>query len=100
LQKGGSFDDKTTCPLALPWNFQDGYDNIGQLTSALEKESRGVTNRFQEMFSYTYDKAGNLSVSNGANTFTAIAQDALGGRTRMDKIGDGGSTPKRNASFR
>jgi RHS repeat-associated protein len=37
------------------------YDNIGQLTSGLGKESGGTTNRWNEQFRYTYDAAGNLS---------------------------------------
>ena len=37
------------------------YDDIGQLQSALGKESGGTTNRWQERFFYGYDTAGNLS---------------------------------------
>ena len=37
-----------------------GYDGIGQLTSALGKESGGTTNRLVEQLRYSYDKAGNL----------------------------------------
>jgi RHS repeat-associated protein len=38
------------------------YDNIGQLTSALGKESGGVTNRLQEQLKYAYDAAHNLNI--------------------------------------
>lgn len=37
------------------------YDNMGELISALGKESGGVTNRWQEQFGYVYDAAGNLN---------------------------------------
>ena len=37
------------------------YDDIGQVMSALGKESGGATLRWQERFYYGYDKAGNLS---------------------------------------
>jgi RHS repeat-associated protein len=37
------------------------YDDSGQLTSALGKESGGTTNRWHERFFYRYDAAGNLS---------------------------------------
>lgn len=36
------------------------YDDIGQLNTALGKESGGTTNRLHEQFRYTYDAAGNL----------------------------------------
>ena len=38
------------------------YDNIGQLTSALGKESGGTTNRLQEQLKYAYDAAHNLNI--------------------------------------
>jgi RHS repeat-associated protein len=37
------------------------YDNVGELKTALGKESGGVTNRWQEQFGYNYDAAGNLN---------------------------------------
>jgi RHS repeat-associated protein len=37
------------------------YDPIGQLKTALGKESGGVTNRWHEQFGYAYDAAGNLN---------------------------------------
>ncbi|MEI6074610.1 MAG: RHS repeat-associated core domain-containing protein [Verrucomicrobiota bacterium] len=38
-----------------------GYDNLGQLTSALGLEPDGVTVRANENFGYGYDAAGNLA---------------------------------------
>jgi RHS repeat-associated protein len=55
-----------------------GYDNIGQLISALG--THGATNRWQERFGYIYDKAGNLSnrVANGfTNTWTVDVLNQL-----------------------
>jgi len=50
-----------TLSTASVTNFLDyGYDKIGQLQSALGKESGGTTNRWHERFYYGYDKAGNL----------------------------------------
>lgn len=37
------------------------YDNAGELTSAIGKETGGTTNRLQEQLGYTYDGAGNLN---------------------------------------
>jgi RHS repeat-associated protein len=43
-------------------NFTDyTYDNIGQLQTAIGKESGGLTNRLNEQFGYVYDAAGNLN---------------------------------------
>src|SRR5216117_1368568 len=38
-----------------------GYDNIGQLKTAVGKESGGTTNRWHERLGYAYDAAGNLN---------------------------------------
>ncbi|HKW30123.1 MAG TPA: RHS repeat-associated core domain-containing protein [Verrucomicrobiae bacterium] len=38
-----------------------GYDNEGELTSAVGKEAGGTTNRLQEQLGYSYDDAGNLN---------------------------------------
>ena len=37
------------------------YDKVGQLKTALGKESGGVANRWQEQLGYAYDAGGNLS---------------------------------------
>ena len=37
------------------------YDNIGELKTAIGKESGGTTNRWQEQLGYVYDAAGNLN---------------------------------------
>src|SRR5216117_1249596 len=38
-----------------------GYDNIGQVKTAMGKESGGTTNRWHERMAYAYDAAGNLA---------------------------------------
>ncbi len=39
-----------------------GYDNEGELISAIGKVPGGGNNRWQEQFGYAYDAAGNLNV--------------------------------------
>jgi len=64
------------------------YDGIGQLATALGKESGGATNRWQEQFTYAYDAAGNLTNriqykltnSFSVNLLNQIANGTRGGR--------------------
>jgi len=60
------------------------YDNIGQLTAAIGKESGGSTSRLNEQFSYAYDPSHNLTnrtenalvesfVPNNLNFLTSLA---------------------------
>ena len=65
------------------------YDNIGQLTSALGKESGGVTNRLQEQLLYAYDAAHNLNVrTNNAlvQTFNVNDLNELSNVTRTGTL--------------
>jgi hypothetical protein len=60
-----------------------GYDDLGQLKSALGLESGGSTNRWQERFYYGYDAAGNLS-SRVQNVLTNLFNvDSLNQLTRV-----------------
>jgi RHS repeat-associated protein len=61
------------------------YDPLGQLKTALSKESGGSTDRLQEQFRYSYDAAGNLSnrVQNVlTNTFNVNSLNELTTVTR------------------
>jgi RHS repeat-associated protein len=63
------------------------YDNIGQLRTAIGKESSGVTNRLNEQLSYSYDAAWNISYrTNNAlvQTFTSESRNRL---TALDRSG-------------
>ncbi len=62
-----------------------GYDQIGQLTSALGKESGGVTNRLQEQLKYAYDAAHNLNLRTNnllIETFNVNSLNELSNVTR------------------
>jgi RHS repeat-associated protein len=62
-----------------------GYDQIGQLTSALGKESGGVTNRLQEQLKYAYDAAHNLNTRTNnvlIETFNVNSLNELSNVTR------------------
>ncbi len=61
------------------------YDQIGQLTSALGKESGGVTNRLQEQLKYAYDAAHNLNLRTNnllIETFNVNSLNELSNVTR------------------
>ncbi len=61
-------------------------DNFGQLTSALGKESGGVTNRLQEQLKYAYDAAHNLNLRTNnllIETFNVNSLNELSNVTRM-----------------
>jgi YD repeat-containing protein len=65
------------------------YDNIGQLTSALGKESGGTTNRLQEQLKYAYDAAHNLNIrTNNAlvQTFNVNDLNELSNVTRTGTL--------------
>ena len=60
-------------------------DALGQLKTALGKESGGTTNRWHEQFTYAYDAAGNLTnrVQNTlTNSFTVNSLNQLTGGSR------------------
>ena len=71
------------------------YDAIGQLKTALGKESGGVTNRWQEQFGYAYDAAGNLNYrTNNAliQTFNVNTLNELSTQTRSGTLTVAGTT--------
>jgi RHS repeat-associated protein len=71
------------------------YDNIGQLKTAVGKESGGVTNRLHEQFGYGYDAAGNLfQRTNNAliQTFTNNNLNELSTVTRSGTLTVAGTT--------
>jgi YD repeat-containing protein len=71
------------------------YDSIGQLQSAIAKESGGVTNRLNEQFGYAYDAAGNLQYrTNNAliQTFNTDSRNQLTTVTRSGTLTVGGNT--------
>jgi RHS repeat-associated protein len=71
------------------------YDGRGQVTSALAKESGGVTNRLQEQMRYVYDAAGNLRFrTNNAfvQTFSSDVRNQLTNLTRSGTLTVGGNT--------
>jgi RHS repeat-associated protein len=62
-----------------------GYDQIGQLTSVLGKESGGATNRLQEQLKYEYDAAHNLNTRTNnllVETFNVNSLNELSNVTR------------------
>jgi RHS repeat-associated protein len=71
------------------------YDPLGQLKTALGKESGGTTNRWHEQFRYTYDAAGNLTerVQNTlTNSFSLNYLNQLTGGSRGGKFTAAGTT--------
>ena len=71
------------------------YDNVGQLTSAIGKESGGSTNRLQEQLEYAYDAAHNLNIrTNNAlvETFNANNLNELSTITRSGTLTVAGTT--------
>jgi RHS repeat-associated protein len=71
-----------------------GYDNIGQLTSAVGVEPDGTTVRGNENFSYGYDPAGNLATRNNntlAQTFTTDNANQLQNISRNSSLTVAGS---------
>ena len=73
------------------------YDNIGELQTALGKESGGVTNRWQEQFGYAYDAAGNLNErTNNAllQTFYVNNLNELTATTNAGQLTVAGTTTK------
>jgi RHS repeat-associated protein len=63
------------------------YDNIGELKSALGKESGGVTNRWQEQSSYGYDPAGNLNSRTNNALVQAFNVNRLNELTNITRSG-------------
>jgi RHS repeat-associated protein len=74
---GYNVGNQRTNQTFLDNNYQNyTYDKIGQLTSALGKESGGATNRLQEQLQYAYDAAHNLKIrTNNALVQTFIVND-------------------------
>jgi RHS repeat-associated protein len=71
------------------------YDNMGELKTALGKESGSVTNRWQEQFGYGYDPAGNLNYrTNNAliQTFNVNTLNELTTETNAGKLTVAGTT--------
>ncbi len=80
------------------WNFS--YDTVGQLKSALGKESNG-TNRLQEQLTYQYDPAGNLNVRSNKDlgqTFVVNVLNELSNVTRTGTVTVAGATTSTNVS--
>ena len=72
-----------------------GYDAMGQLKTALGRESGGTTNRWHEQFRYAYDLAGNLTnrVQNKlTNSFTLNSLNQLTGGSRGGRFTVAGTT--------
>jgi hypothetical protein len=70
------------------------YDNIGQLVSAIGKESGGAA-RLHENFGYLYDAAGNLSHrTNNAlvQTFSVNTMNEITGVSRANTLTVAGTT--------
>ena len=79
------------------------YDAIGELLSAAGKESGGVTNRFNEQFSYVYDPAGNLSYrTNKAllQTFTVDSRNELTNVARANTLTVAGTSSSAASSVK
>ncbi len=71
------------------------YDNIGELNTAVGKESGGTTNRLQEQFGYAYDAAGNLNYrTNNAllQTFSVNTLNELNTAIRSGTLTVAGTT--------
>jgi RHS repeat-associated protein len=71
-----------------------GYDNIGQLTSAVGYEPDGTTVRGNENFGYSYDPAGNLATRNNntlIQTFTTGNANQLTNISRNNLLTVAGS---------
>jgi RHS repeat-associated protein len=64
-----------------------GYDNIGQVTTATAKESNGTTARLNEQFSYSYDKAGNLSTRTNTTLALAFRVNSVNELTNVTRSG-------------
>jgi RHS repeat-associated protein len=71
------------------------YDDIGQVKTAIGKESGGTTNRFNERFGYAYDAAGNLLYRTNdtlIHTFSGNALNQISNITRNGTMTVAGST--------
>lgn len=74
------------------------YDDIGQLETAIGKETGGGTNRLQERFGYSYDTGGNLARRTNnllVQTFTVDDLNQLNGGSRsgtLTVVGTSGAT--------
>jgi RHS repeat-associated protein len=82
--------DQRTNAVRADGSFVDyTYDDLGQLKTALAKESGGVTNRWHEQFRYAYDAAGNLTnriQDRLTNSFTLNSLNQLTGGSRAGKF--------------
>ena len=63
------------------------YDQIGQLKTALGKESGGTTNRLQEQLGYAYDAAGNLDVRTNNSLIQSFNVNSLNELTTATRSG-------------
>ncbi|HKW28069.1 MAG TPA: RHS repeat-associated core domain-containing protein, partial [Verrucomicrobiae bacterium] len=63
------------------------YDNEGELTSAIGKETGGMTNRWQEQLGYTYDGAGNLNYRTNNGLLGAFSVNNLNELTTITNGG-------------
>jgi RHS repeat-associated protein len=88
--------DQRTNTVRVDGSFVDyTYDDLGQLKTALAKESGGVTNRWHEQFRYAYDAAGNLTnraQDKLTNAFTVNSLNQLTGGSRGGKFTATGTT--------